>query len=169
MVALDLTTARAATETLMIDACTVTYDAPGADDDTLDQDTGALTPPDPDVVTVYAGPCHFHGAGRVPNVVSEGGVAVSTSGYEAAIPSTADVPPPGAVFRLTACATDAALVDRSWRVKQTVVTSVNLRRLLVLEDRASVAFTPEIPPGSGATWADITGTWAEQTATWTEV
>lgn len=135
MVALDLTTARAAAETLMVDACTITLDAQGGDDDTLDQNTGHLTSPNPDTTSIYTGKCHFHASANVPRIMEEGGVSITTAAYEATIPSSAGVPPPGAVFTLTACAWDAAMVGRSWRVKQTVVATFNLRRALILEER----------------------------------
>lgn len=135
MVALDLTTARAAVATILVDTCTVTLDAPGADDDTLDQTTGVLTPPDPDTTTLYTGACLVRPADNVPRVVSEGGVAITATLYEAVLPYSADVIPPGAVLTLTASSWDAALVDRSFRVRETVVSSVNLRRRLLLEAR----------------------------------
>lgn len=135
MVALDLTSARTAVETLMIDECSIVRDAQGGDDDTLNQTTGVLAPPVSDTTSIYTGKCHVHPATNVPREVSEGGDAITTAVYEAAIPFGAAVPMPGDVFAITACDWDASLVGRTWRIRQTVVASINLRRRLILEDR----------------------------------
>lgn len=135
MVALDLTTARAATETIMVDTCTITLDAAGADDDTLDQNTGALTPPDLDATTLYTGACLVRPADNVPRAVSEGGVAIVASLYEAILPHTAPAIPPGAVLTVTASEWNASLVDRVFRVRETIEATVHLRRRLLIEGR----------------------------------
>lgn len=136
MVALDLTTARAATATLMVDTCTITRDAQGADDDTLDQNTGVLTPPIPDTTTIYAGTCLVRPAANSPRVLTEGGDALTASLYEAILPHTSAAPLPGDVLTVTVSGWDAALVGRTFRVKEAHVASVNIRRSLLLEARA---------------------------------
>lgn len=137
MVALDLTRARLAAESLMVDACTITRDAKGADDDTLDQATGVLTPPNPDTTTVYSGPCLVHPVGNIPRPegLSEGGVAIVTARYEATIPHTAAIARHGDVLTVTASQWNPGLVGRSFRVKEALAVSVNIRRSLLIEER----------------------------------
>lgn len=139
MATLDLTTARAAAETIMVDTCTITRDAQGTDDDTLNQATGALTPPVPDIITVYAGRCLVRPAENVPRSVAEGGVAITASLYEASLPYSAPVVSPGDLLAVTACVWDPALVGRAFRVRQALVTGVNIRRKVLMEDRGEGA------------------------------
>ena len=135
MATLDLTAARDAVATIMVDACTVTRDAQGTDDDTLDQNTGTLTPPVPDTTTVYTGPCLVRPAQNQPRAVSEGGAAITASLYECSLPYSAAVPNPGDVLTVTASAWDADLVGRTFRVKEGMVSGVNIRRSVLLEAR----------------------------------
>lgn len=139
MVVLELTSARLAAETLMIDECTIVRDSQGGDDDTLNQTTGTLAAPDNDTSSVYTGKCHFHAATNVPRDINEGGDVVTAAVYEASIPHSATPPRQGDVFILTACDWDEALVGSTWRIRQTVVGTFNLRRRLILEERLSAA------------------------------
>jgi hypothetical protein len=137
VVDLDLTTARAAAETLMVDTCRITRDAQGADDDTLDQTTGALTPPNPDTITVYSGMCLVHPSTNLPHPadIREGAVAIVATRMEAALPFSAAVARHGDVLIVTSSAWNPDLVGRSFRVKEALAVSFNIRRSVLLEER----------------------------------
>ena len=125
-------------ESRMFDACTITRDPQGTDDDTLDQTTGALTPPGSDVSTVYAGKCVLYPySERSGRVNPEGGRAYTEKVYTARIPWNSAQPKPGDVLTVTASANDAVLVGRPLRVMEVEISSVLTSRDLVVQDRSA--------------------------------
>lgn len=126
-----LTGGRATARSMMVDACTVTWDAEREVDDVLDPVTLVLSPPVGDSAVVYAGPClvspilsHREGA--------EGFAATSQRRYRVRLPHDAPAVPVGSLVTVTASA-DAALVGDVLRVVDAPAATLVVTRILVCE------------------------------------
>ncbi len=124
-------------ESRMLDAGTLTRDAQGTDDDTLDQNTGALTPPGGDTTNVYTGKALVYPTALTQRVDSEGARAYTEKTYTLRLPWDAAEPKPGDVWTMSASAHDATLVGRPLRVLAVDRSSFLTSRDMVVEDRSS--------------------------------
>lgn len=125
-------------ESRMYDTCTITRDTQGTDDDTLDQNTGALTPPSGDTTTVYTGKCVVYPySQRRGQVDVEGSRIYAEKMYAARIPWSSPEPKIGDVLTVTASAHDAILVNRPLRVVEMDMSTFLTSRDMVVQDRAT--------------------------------
>jgi hypothetical protein len=117
---------RAAAESLMVDACTITR--PGAGDPVFDPSTGGYTNPEP--VTVHAGPCRVQV--NAPDSTSEdfGGRSVTTSPLRVSVPMSVTGVRQQDLVTITAAALDPDLAGRTFRVEYAPAkTHMTARRL----------------------------------------
>lgn len=121
----------------MVDECTIIEDPAGADDDSLDQTTGLLTPPGGDTTTVYSGKVLIYNSDRIGNQTTEGGRGFVERIYTARIPWDSPIPHVGAVLTVTSAAHDQRLVGRPLRVEEVLSRSALTSRDMVVEDRST--------------------------------
>jgi hypothetical protein len=133
----DLTGARETARSELVDACTITRDAQGYGDDTIDPDTLEFTPPAGDDDGVYSGGCLI---GPQSVTVQEiGGEYVQIARRVVRLPFDAAVPKPGDKLVVTASAGNPHLIDKPFRVVDVEDRSIFVTRILTVEH---VAVTP---------------------------
>lgn len=148
----DLDGARVAVENLMDDACVVTLDPEGMQDDTLDETTGYLIETPPDAMTLYSqatvgfgnrpladteytgGKCKVKPASQteVARYVDEGGVTEHQAWYILGLPWDAPILPLNSVASITTSRRDPALVTKPLivRAAHNVGTMLVVRRYM---------------------------------------
>lgn len=125
-------------ESRMYETGSLVRDSQGTDDDTLDQTTGALTPPGGDQTTVYTGKAVIYPySQRSGRVTYEGGRALTEKTYTLRIPWDAPEPEIGDVWTTSTSANDSSLVGRPLRVLEVDRSSFLTSRDMVVEDRAT--------------------------------
>lgn len=140
----NLDPARRAVERLMDDECVVIRDASEGedhtDDDELDQETGALVPPDGDVAEVYAGKCFISAPGGIgigDRLRVEGGVSLTERVFQLSIPMDSPVLKRGDLVRVTASRRNSHLVDQEFRVRDSVESTFSVSHKWILERRTA--------------------------------
>lgn len=131
----NVAAARTVAESAMVDTCQVFRDPEGTGDDTLDEDTGILTPAPTDDDPIYDGPCMLTTAVR-ESTDGEGGALVYRRLKSARLPVSAPQLLYGDVLVVTVAANDPQLVGRRARVLDSEVNTFAVTRKLLLEDLA---------------------------------
>lgn len=109
----DLTAARATAATVFDTTVRITFDQQGDTDDVRDPDTGALTPPDPDAVTVWTGDVMLRPDRQTRAAQRTAGQSLSDDGYHARLPGDAPEIPLSAVVTVLASESRPRLVGRT--------------------------------------------------------
>lgn len=120
---------RVAALALMQDVCTVQHQAGSS----TDPETGVITPT---YTTVYAGPCKVQQAAPPanPTVVGEAAVFVGQLTLHLPVTDTTAAVAPDDLVTITACALDASLVGKKFRLRGPAHKShATARRFLVIE------------------------------------
>jgi len=130
----------------MDDTCVIRRDPEGVTDDTFDEDTGELNPPDPDESTIYdadtlgdgdralGGRCKFSPSkSAIPN--RQGGLDIKVGEYNCGLPWDAPVVEIGDVVECLSSRRDPELVDKQFTVKDVVYSTFLVSRKLLLELR----------------------------------
>lgn len=131
----NVAAARALAESAMVDTCTITRDAQGSADDTLNDVTGELSQPTGDATTVYSGPCLLRTTAALrARSEDEGGAVLQRRIQAARLPVSAAEVKLGDVLTVTAAAHDPQLVGRPYRVLDSEVNTFAVTRKVELED-----------------------------------
>lgn len=123
-------------ESLMVQTCTITRDTDGADDDTLDQSTGLLTPV-ADQAPVYTGVCSvsFVATLRQAGVQEEAGRQLAPSRFRIDIPLEASpLPQLGDIVTIVTSGSDQGLVGKRFKVETVSAATLAVRRQMLCVD-----------------------------------
>ncbi len=113
-IAAELPTLRREAEALMVDSCTVTR--AGVGPGTVNETTGAVTPPAP--TTVYTGRCRVQVPQAVPSEQDAGGAPVAVQPTAVSLPVVgSEGVEVGDVVTITAATFDASLVGVTYVVR----------------------------------------------------
>ena len=118
-------------ERAMPDACTVTRDAGGVEDDTLNESTGALTTVG--AATVYTGRCLVSQRPRLPAERTEGDAVFYATEYVLSLPMSAPDVSEGDLVTVTSSRWDTARVGKVFRVTTPYQASLAVTRDAALE------------------------------------
>lgn len=121
-------------EGFMIDECLISRDEQGVYDDVLDEETGELVQPDPDVVEVYSGACLLKPMGTKDQAYDTGDQPVYRKGYNVLLPKEVDDVRLGDVLTMTTSVRDPALEGYSFRVFEVRVSTHSVYRHIRVED-----------------------------------
>ncbi len=111
-------------EGFMTDECLITRDPEGGGDDDYDWNTGEITPPTPDFVTIYSGKCNYKWINARDLEFEIQGQDEFRKVYKVMVPIDVDNLKVGDVFQLTSVRRDELLLGIPMRVAQ-VVGSTN--------------------------------------------
>jgi hypothetical protein len=133
MTAPDLAAARQQALEFLVDACTITRDPQGFEDDTIDPDTLELTRPGGDSGVVYEGACLIGAGTDAPT--EAGGQILATGHRQVRLPFDAPLPLVGDSLTITAVGpqSDPGLVDAVYRVVSAEPKSMYVTRLIEAE------------------------------------
>lgn len=128
----DLSFAEEAVRELMDDRCEITFDPEGGADDVFDPVTLLETPPAPDSLIIYQGPCTLK-ASPTYTTGAHGGETVQQRDYVLKLPMTAPEIPVGAVVRMTAARRDPQEVDQRFSVSDVATGTFSVSRKISLD------------------------------------
>ena len=123
----QLTAGRALAESLMLDTCTVARRGTAS----TNSSTGAVTVSS---TTLYSGKCRVQSAGLAAQTVEAAGRTATIERPTVHVPVGAFAARPGDVITITASATDATLVGRSYRVTATQLKTMATAYRLPVEE-----------------------------------
>lgn len=129
-------------ESRMVDQCIVQRDLRGNYDEVLDRDTGLLSQPDPNYLTVYQGKCNMTTLREQEHLTEVGQRLVSLRTYRILLPVTVTTVEVGDLFTLTAAAVDSQVIGRAMSVLDVDSRSLPTYRRIVVQDLRNAFLEP---------------------------